>query len=251
MACRDRTEVVSSDLIIVPLYPDMLRTYGDRGNVLTLQRRAEWRGFTVDVIPVSVGEPIPSNARLIVIGGGTDRIQKTVGPDLRGRGSELREAAANGALVLGVCGGYQLLGRAYVLADGTKIEGPGLLDMTTYTGDDRIVGRVRARADLWGREFQLAGFENHSGRTLLGPRARALGQVEMGQGNNGRDGGEGAVQGTVVGTYLHGPLLPSNASLADALLERALAHRIGGAPLRPLDDHLEDMSHERALKLPR
>jgi CobQ-like glutamine amidotransferase family enzyme len=242
---------VSAELVIAHLYPDMLRTYGDRGNVITLQRRAEWRGFTVEVVPVSRGEPAPPNARLLMIGGGTDRVQEAVGPDLLGRGPELREAAAGGAIVLGVCGGYQFLGRAYVLADGTRIEGVGLLDMTTHGSGARIIGRVRARAELWGRDFQLVGFENHGGRTSLGPMAQALARVEMGAGNNGRDGTEGAVQGTVVGTYLHGPVLPLNVGFADALLERALAHCTGGAPLPPLDDGLEVMAHARALTLPR
>ena len=117
---------MSADLVIVHLYPDMLRTYGDRGNVLTLRRRAEWRGFTFEVVSVSRGgEPMTSTARLVMVGGGTDRVQEALAPDLLGRGPELREAAARGAVVLGVCGGYQFLGRAYVLPDGREIEGIG------------------------------------------------------------------------------------------------------------------------------
>jgi hypothetical protein len=158
---------VSADLVIVHLYPDMLLTYGDRGNVLTLRRRAEWRGFTVEVVSVSRGgEPMPPTASLVMVGGGTDRVQEALAPDLLGRGPELREAAARGAVVLGVCGGYQFLGRAYVLPDGREIEGIGVLDVTTRASEDRIIGRVRARADLWGRQFQLVGFENHGGADL-------------------------------------------------------------------------------------
>ncbi len=242
---------MSADLVIVHLYPDMLRTYGDGGNVLTLRRRAEWRGFSVEVVLVSRGEPMPSDARLVLVGGGTDRVQGALGPDLLARGPELREAAASGAVVLGVCGGYQFLGRSCVLTDDTRIEGIGLLDVGTRASKDRIIGRVRARAELWGRQFRLVGFENHGGRTSLGTKAVALARVEMGGGNDGRTGTEGAVQGTVVGTYLHGPVLPSNPSFADALLDRALAPHTGGSPLPPLDDRLEVEAYAKALTLPR
>jgi CobQ-like glutamine amidotransferase family enzyme len=240
---------VTADLVIVHLYPDLLRTYGDRGNVLALERRAEWRGFSVQVMPVSRDDPLPKDTGVVLIGGGTDRAQEALGPDLRGRGPELRDAAADGTIVLGVCGGYQFLGQEYIAADGARIEGLGLLDVTTRAGEDRIIGRVRARADLWGREFHLVGFENHGGRTSLGPEARPLATVEMGGGNEGSDGTEGAVQGTVVGTYLHGPVLPLNSGLADAILERALGRRTGGAPLQALEDDLEDLAHSQAMSL--
>jgi CobQ-like glutamine amidotransferase family enzyme len=242
---------VTADLVIVHLYPDLLRTYGDRGNVLALERRAGWRGFSVEVVPVSRDDPMPRQAGVVLIGGGTDRAQEALGADLRDRGPELRAAVAGGTIVLGVCGGYQFLGRAYVAADRTRIQGLGLLDVTTRAGEDRIIGRVRARANLWGREFHLVGFENHGGRTSLGPEARPLASVEMGGGNDGSDGTEGAVQGTVVGTYLHGPVLPLNPGLADAILERALERRTGGAPLPALQDDLEDLAHSHAMSLPR
>jgi lipid II isoglutaminyl synthase (glutamine-hydrolysing) len=242
---------MGADLVIAHLYPDLLRTYGDRGNVLVLQRRLEWRGFRAEVVPVSRGERIPPRARLILIGGGTDRIQEALRPDLRNRGPELAGAVERGAVVIGVCGGYQFLGKVYVTANGTQIEGLGLLDVITRSGHDRIIGRVRARAELWGRALELVGFENHRGRTSLGARAEALATVDMGGGNNGRDGTEGAVQGTVLGTYLHGPVLASNPLLADAILERALAPRTGRWPLPPLDDALETAAHRHALSLPR
>jgi CobQ-like glutamine amidotransferase family enzyme len=162
---------------------------------------------------------------------------------LRGRLLELENATEAGSVILGVCGGYQLLGHAYVSADGTEIEGLGLLDVTTGGGSGRIIGDVVANARLDGRAFELVGFENHGGRTHLGPRAKPLAKVVSGGGNNGSDGTEGAVQGGIVGTYLHGPALPANPSFADALLQRALEHRTGGGQLVPLDDDLEWAAH--------
>jgi lipid II isoglutaminyl synthase (glutamine-hydrolysing) len=242
---------MSADLVLVHLYPDLLRTYGDRGNVLTLQRRAEWRGFTVDVVGVRRGERLPPSPSLVLIGGGTDRVQEVLAPDLKDRRGELEEAVAGGTVLLGVCGGYQFMGRTYIAADGTEIEGLGFLDIATRAGRDRIIGRVRARARLWEQDFDLVGFENHGGRTELGPRSVPLAKVTMGGGNNGRDGTEGAVQGTMLGTYIHGPLLPPNPRLADVLLHRALAPVTGGEPLAPLRDDLEEAAHRAALSLKR
>jgi CobQ-like glutamine amidotransferase family enzyme len=195
-----------ADLTISHLYPDLLRTYGDRGNVLALRRRAEWRGFSVDVVSVSRGEAIPGWTNIVLIGGGTDRIQELIGGDLIAHRHELEKLIARGATVVGICGGYQLLGIQYTAADGTAIEGLGFLDVTTEAGAARIIGRVKGVAALGGRRFDLYGFENHGGRTTLGPRARPLASVGRGRGNNGRDRTEGAVQGTVIGTYLHGPV---------------------------------------------
>ena len=150
-------------------------------------------------------------------------------------------------MIIGVCGGYQLLGRSYTAADGTSIEGPGLLDVTTTApSSGRIVGRVQARAKLWDRPFELFGFENHGGRTYVGPSASPFATTTKGQGNNGTDGTEGAVQGNVIGTYLHGPVLPVNPSFADAVLERALGPLTGGRPLPPLDDRLEENARREA-----
>jgi CobQ-like glutamine amidotransferase family enzyme len=239
---------MSDDLVIVHLYPDLLRTYGDRGNVLALAKRAEWRGFRVRVDAISRGERIPQDAGIVLLGGGSDRVQEIVGPDILARRAELGDAAGSGTLVVGICGGYQLLGHEYVAADGTAIEGLGLLDVRTGSGRGRIIGRVQAGARLFGRSFELFGFENHGGRTRLGPSATALASVPRGQGNNGEDRTEGVVQGSVVCTYLHGPVLPSNPALADALLERALARVTGGEPLSSLDDSLETLAHKQARK---
>ncbi len=235
------------DLLLVSLYPDLLRTYGDRGNVLTLRQRAEWRGFDVRVEEVSRGDRLPPGANIVLIGGGTDRVQVLVGRDLRSSATELADAAAAGCVILGICGGYQLLGRNYVATDGASIEGIGLLDVTTTAPvSGRIVGRVRAHGKLWNTTFELFGFENHGGRTHLGSAASPLATTAKGQGNNGKDRTEGAVQRTVIGTYLHGPVLPVNPAFADALLERALAPLTGGGPLPPLDDGLEDAARREA-----
>lgn len=240
-----------SDLVLVHLYPRLLRTYGDRGNVLALVRRAEWRGFRVRVDEVGIGEPIPHRANLVLLGGGTDRVQEIVGPDLRRRGGELLGAADRGAVILGVCGGFQFLGTRYVLPDGRVIEGMGILDVETRASERRIIGRVRGRGWLWGKSFDLVGFENHGGRTTLGDGVEPLASVPRGQGNNGRDRTEGAVQGTIVGTYLHGPVLALNPELTDTLLARALEPVTGGAPLPPLDDELERRAHEESGRRPR
>jgi lipid II isoglutaminyl synthase (glutamine-hydrolysing) len=235
-----------SCLVIVHLYPRLLRTYGDRGNVLALARRAEWREFDVRIDDVDIGEPLPSDANLVLLGGGTDRVQGIIGADLAGRRRELGDAAARGAVILGICGGYQLLGRHYVTPEGNAIEGLGLLDVQTVASDRRIIGRVHVRARLWGHEFDMVGFENHGGRTTLGPSAEPLASVVRGGGNDGRDGTEGAVQGTVVGTYLHGPAIPVNPEFADTILARALRPFTGGAPLAPLNDAAERRAHDEA-----
>jgi len=234
-----RVEGRRADLVIAHQYPDLLQAYGDRGNVITLARRAEWRGFSVRVLGVSRGERIEGAVDLIVIGGGSDRVQALIGADLAARRQRLAVLVRDGTVVLGVCGGYQLLGHRYVGVDGFEVEGLGLLDVTTMAAADRIVGRMRARGCIDGEDFALIGFENHAGRTTLGPAATALAQVRAGQGNNGRDRTEGAVQGNVIGTYLHGPVLPSSPRFADLLLERALARTTGGAPLPPLHEEIQ------------
>ena len=240
-----------ADLVLVHLYPDLLQSYGDRGNVLTLVRRGEWRGFSVHVEGVTRGEPIPPKVDVIVIGGGSDRVQALIGTDLAARRSSLADLVEGGTVVLGVCGGYQLLGHRYVGVDGDEVAGLGLLDVTTVAGSDRIIGRVLAQGSLDGQVFDLVGFENHAGRTVLGPGAVRLAGVGVGRGNNGRDGTEGATNGGVIGTYLHGPVLSTSPRFADALLTRALASVTGGAPMAPLDDRLELAAMAAGRRLPR
>jgi len=237
------------ELRICHLYPDLLNLYGDRGNITTLVHRARWRGITASLIEARLGDRIDSRASdLYFIGGGEDRQQRLASPDLcRVKGGALRDAAASGAAVLAVCGGYQLLGHYYRPSDGPDLEGLGLLDLHTVhpgPGARRLIGNIVIRERTEG--VRLVGFENHGGRTHLGPHAEALGTVESGFGNNGEDRSEGAVTGTVYGTYLHGPLLPKNPWLADVLIAHALRRRNTGVDLAPLPDVEEHLAAEAA-----
>jgi CobQ-like glutamine amidotransferase family enzyme len=217
--------------------------YADRGNLLMLERRCEWRGLQCTITPSGLGEPIDPDAHdLFYIGGGQDRDQRLCAEDLlEHKRDALHAAADRGAVVFGVCGGYQLLGCSYDLGDET-LPGVGLLDLCTVRVDGpRLIGNVAIEVDLddGAAPRVLGGFENHGGRTELGPGERPLGRVLRGHGNDGRSGDEGARRGHVVGTYLHGPLLPKNAWFADWLIRAAL----GIDALEALDDRLEDEAH--------
>jgi CobQ-like glutamine amidotransferase family enzyme len=229
------------------LYPDYLNIYADRGNIAVLARRAAWRGHELEVDSVGIGEPVrPGDHDLLYVGGGQDREQALVATDISAKGEALREAADRGAAILAVCGGYQLLGRWYADQDGAELPGAELLPLETVAGGRRMIGDVLLTCELErGRSHTLAGFENHAGRTLLDPGAEPLGRVVSGFGNDGESGFEGCRVGRVVGTYLHGPLLPRNPWFADWLLAQALAHRTGGEPpeLEPLGDKLEAEAH--------
>ena len=232
-------------IVVAHLYPDYLNIYADRGNMAVLARRAAWRGHELDVTAVSVGDPLPRDADLLYIGGGQDREQALVATELAGRADELREAVAGGTAALAVCGGYQLFGRFYGDQSGDELPGAGLLPLHTIAGERRMIGDVLLECELEPGELQtLAGFENHAGRTYLDEGAQPLGRVLAGFGNDGESGYEGCRAGRVIGTYLHGPLLPRNPWLADWLLAQALAHRAGEPPrLEPLDDELESEAH--------
>jgi CobQ-like glutamine amidotransferase family enzyme len=227
-------------IVAAHLYPDYLNIYADRGNIAVLTRRAAWRGHELEVRAVSMGEPLPPDADLFYVGGGQDREQALVATDIAARAGELGEAVADGIAGLAVCGGYQLLGRSYRDVGGAELPGAGILPLHTVAGDRRMIGDVLL--DCGGRT--LAGFENHAGRTILDEGAEALGRVVSGFGNDGVSGFEGCRVGRIVGTYLHGPLLPRNPWLADMLLEQALAHRTGEEiSFEPLDDGLEAEAH--------
>ncbi|WP_420637883.1 type 1 glutamine amidotransferase [Candidatus Poriferisocius sp.] len=225
------------------LYPERMNIYADRGNIAVLRRRLEWRELSMTVVEVGPADPIPDDCHLYYLGGGQDRDQAMVADDLARKADPLRRAAAQGAVVLGVCGGYQLLGHGYTSTDGRRLAGIGLLDADTTAGDSRLIGDVVMEATLDGRTDTVVGYENHAGRTHLGAGCTPLGRVRRGHGNNGSDGGEGAVAGRVLGTYLHGPLLPKNPGLADTLLAWALAYAGSPVELTPLDDHLERAAH--------
>jgi lipid II isoglutaminyl synthase (glutamine-hydrolysing) len=230
------------------LYPEYLNIYADRGNIAVFARRAAWRGHELEVTPLGLAEAIVPGAHdLYYIGGGQDREQLLVAENLAAKADGLREAVAGGAVVLAVCGGYQLLGRGYRGLHGEEMPGVGLLPLETVAGERRMIGDVLIECELEpGAHRTVAGFENHAGRTRLDPGAEPLGRVVAGFGNDGESGFEGCRSGRVLGTYLHGPLLPRNPWLADWLLGQALAHCSGGEPpaLAPLPDALEARAHE-------
>ena len=225
------------------LYPGHLNIYADRGNIAVFQRRLEWRGLALEVVEIGLGDPIPGDCHLYYLGGGQDRDQMLVAEDLAHKADPLRKAADGGAVVLGVCGGYQLLGHRYSAAGGQPMPGIGLLDLETTAGKSRLIGDVVLDVTLNGHTRTVVGYENHAGRTHLGGGCTPLGRLRRGRGNNGADGCEGAVAGRTVGTYLHGPLLPKNPWLADTLLGWALDHAGFSVELAPLDDDLEQAAH--------
>jgi CobQ-like glutamine amidotransferase family enzyme len=238
-----------SKLRFLALYPDQMNIYADRGNMIFLRRRCEWRSIGFSYASAGPGDSFdPAEHDLIYIGGGQDRDQVLVAEDMvRSKRDALAEAVEDDAVLLAVCGGYQLLGRSYQLGD-ERIEGLGLADLETVREEGpRLIGNVAIELDLGDGPQTVAGFENHGGRTRLGPGAQPLGRVIKGHGNNGADGWEGVRQRNMLGTYLHGPLLPKNAWLADRLIALALARREGAEPeLEPLDDAFEDAAHESA-----
>lgn len=239
---------MTAPFVIAHLYPRDMSIYGDLGNVITLRRRLEWRGHPVEVRPVEVGAAFdPTAADIIFGGGGQDSGQLAVGADLQARGEALRAAAAAGVPMLLVCGLYQLFGHAFVTEDGRRIPGIGVFDAITHASAARLIGNVVLSSGFG----QLVGFENHSGRTLLGPDQAPLGRVVTGGGNDGVSGAEGAVAHAAVGTYLHGPVLPNNPRLADHLIGVAMRRRGRDPVLAPLDDGLETVAAAVAARRPR
>jgi CobQ-like glutamine amidotransferase family enzyme len=235
--------VSAATLRVCALYPELMNIYADRGNISVLRARCEWRGIGFELASSTLTEPLEAASHdLFYIGGGQDRDQAAVAEDMaRTKRDSLHAAADRGAVVLAVCGGYQLLGHSYEMGD-RELPGIGLVDLRTVREDGpRLIGNCAIEADLGTGLRTIAGFENHGGRTHLGPGAQALGRVLAGHGNNGEDGLEGVLDRNVIGTYLHGPLLPKNVWLADRLIELAL-----GIELTPLDDRLEAAAHASA-----
>jgi lipid II isoglutaminyl synthase (glutamine-hydrolysing) len=254
---------MSYRLRLAHLYPEQMNIYGDRGNILTLTQRCAWRGVVVDLLPVGVGDDVDWGAvDIAFFGGGQDSGQALIAADFVERqGPVLRAAVEDGLVLLSICGGYQLLGHTYVTHTGAQLPGVGVFDARTVGGEVRLIGNIVVETGDWesgtGGQAQrraelppnpqslipnrrLVGFENHSGRTYLGPGARPLGRVLAGYGNNGEDGSEGAVYRNAFGCYMHGSLLPKNPFFADHLIGLALRRRYGsGAELAPLDDRLE------------
>ena len=238
-----------TELRVCHLYPEHLNIYADRGNIAVLRARCEWRGIGFAVDGCGPGDPLPE-ADLYYVGGGQDRDQLLVEDDLVGRADGLRAAIDDGAWMVAVCGGYQMLGHYYRGHQGDEIRGTGLVDLVTEAGPTRMIGNISIDCELRpGEPMTVVGFENHAGRTRLGEGVRPLGRVLHGHGNNGRDGGEGVHTGRTIGTYIHGPLLPKNPALADHLIGAALERRHGTVALEPLDDRLEGMAHDVAVAI--
>ena len=235
-----------AELRVCALYPDLMNIYADRGNLLVLQRRCEWRGIGFSLHSAGLGDRLdPDGADLFYIGGGQDRDQRLCALDLaQVKRDALHAARDRGGVILAVCGGYQLLGHSYQMGE-EQLPGVGLVDLHTVRSDGpRLIGNVAIEVELDpGQRRVLAGFENHGGRTHLGPGAAPLGRVLSGHGNNGSDGHEGVYAPGVIGTYLHGPLLPKNIWFADWLIARALGVP---APMAQLADELEAAAHAEA-----
>ncbi|ACZ42532.1 CobB/CobQ domain protein glutamine amidotransferase [Thermobaculum terrenum ATCC BAA-798] len=237
------------ELRICFLYGGLMNIYGDRGNVIALAKRAQWRGIAPIVKIINPGDPIdPDYFDVFVFGGGQDKEQYVAARDLQKlNGERLRVAVDYGAVVLAVCGGYQLLGLYYQPWNAPRIEGVGLINSYTIAGNERFIGNVIVDSP-YGK---LVGFENHSGLTYLGEGVEPLGEVLKGKGNNGTDGTEGVISGTVFGTYMHGPILPKNHLLTDHILGLALSRRYGKIELSKLDDTFEFLAHDIAAARPR
>ena len=247
--------MTASVLRVAHLYPRLMNIYGDRGNIMCLRHRCEARGIGFELTELSVGDAFdPGAYELVFAGGAQDREQRGVADDLlRTKAAALRDAVEAGVSLLAVCGAYQLFGRLYRDASGAELPGAGVFDLETHhPGPDsrRCIGNIVAE---WyapdGTMQTVVGFENHGGRTRLGPNARPLARVRHGFGNNGEDGGEGAVYKNAVGTYIHGSLLPKNPALADAIIRTALARRQPDIVLAPIDDRAEARAHAAALRL--
>lgn len=236
-------------LVIGHMYPDLLNLYGDRGNILTLKRRCEWRGIDVEVKPIMVDTKTNfTDVDILFLGGGSDREQKIVSDDLTLKRAKNLKAAINDYLtVLSICGGYQLLGKYYKTGTGNKLPGIGALDAYTVAGNRRMIENVIIEADINGIKFKMVGFENHSGKTYL-ENIKPLGTVISGNGNNGEDHMEGAMYKNTYGTYLHGPVLPKNPEFADILIQSAINRKYGKKEIAPLDDSFEHITQNAIIK---
>lgn len=229
---------MTKPLVIAHMFPELLNLYGDGGNVIALRKRLEWRGLSVEVREVGMGDSVDfATTDIVFIGGAADREQLIVKDAMMAYKAELSSYVQDGGVLLAVCGGYQFLGHSYAM-DDVVVEGLGIVDMETVRGEGRLIGNAVIQSDI--SDIPIVGFENHGGRTTLGSGVKPLGRV-LGKtfGNNGRDGFEGVHQGNLIGTYLHGPLLPKNPQVADHLLKAAFERRGDAVELAPLDDEVE------------
>jgi len=234
-------------LHIVHIYPNEMNTYGDRGNLLVLQKRARWHGLEPVIHYYGAGQTFPKDADLILGGGGQDSAQGDIQTDILRIGDKLHGLVGAGVPMLMVCGTYQLFGNRFVTFEGQEIKGIGIFDMETVGGPKRLIGDTAVETAGFG---MLYGFENHSGKTYLGSGQASLGKVSRGNGNNGEDKTEGARTQNAIGTYLHGPLLPNNPQLADWMLAEALHRKGAGFEPAKLDDSLAEQSRHNAARRP-
>lgn len=251
-------------LNICHLYPDLMDTYGDTGNIITLQKRCRWRGIEVSVDKISVGDPLStSDYDLFFFGGGQDKAQIIVGKDLQGKKIFIKRLIDDGSVLLSICGGYQLLQNYFKTKEGHIIKGIGLFNTHTEGSKNRMIQNLlieinpqiqkninstyQSATNNQISTTRLIGFENHSGKTFLRKNVQPLGKVIKGSGNNGKDKTEGAVYKNAFGCYLHGSLLPKNPHFADYLITKALERRYGKIKLKPLDDTFEWQAHKEAI----
>ncbi len=225
-----------------------MNIYGDYGNVLTLKRRLQWHGYTPQVISYNQGDSFPKDVDIVVGGGGQDSHQDAVQPDLLSIKTPLQQLASGGTPILKVCGLYQLFGKFFKAQDGHTIEGIGLLDIETHAGPERLIGNTVTKSSEFG---EIIGYENHSGQTFLGKNVTPFGKVIKGAGNNGQDETEGARYKNMIGTYLHGSLLPKNPAVADFLIEKAVIKKYGEFTPMVIDDSFAERAREIALSRPR
>lgn len=235
-------------ITILQLYPRDMNIYGDWGNVLTIKRRLEWHGYKATIIDYNPGDSFPGEADIIIGGGGQDAGQDKIQDDLLSIGKRLRNLADSDVPMLMICGLYQLFGKFFKTQDGHIIEGIGLLDIETHAGPERLIGNIVTRSSQFG---EIIGYENHSGQTFLGKSVTPLGRVLKGAGNNGQDDSEGARYHNVIGSYMHGSLLPKNPQLADFLIEKAIIKKYGEFAPTVVDDRFAKLARAVALKRPR
>ena len=240
--------MTKQSITIVQLYPRDMNIYGDHGNTLVLQRRLHWHGYDVNLIDYNPGDKFPSDVDIIVGGGGQDSGQIKIQADLLSIAPKLKALAESGTPMLMVCGLYQLFGKFFKTSTGDIIDGIGLLDIETYGKAERLIGNIILQSDEFG---EIIGYENHSGQTYLGKNVKPLASVRLGAGNNLADNSEGARYKNVIGTYLHGSLLPKNPQIADFLIEQAVTKKYGSCNIEPIDDRFATLARLAASKRPR
>lgn len=236
------------NLTILQLYPDEMNIYGDWGNTLTLIKRAEWHGFEVQHIDYNAGDDFPNDVDIIIGGGGQDSGQLKIQEDLQKIAPKLHQLATSGTPMLVICGMYQLFGRFFKTAGGEILKGIEIFNAETHAGPERMIGNVIIESKKFG---DIVGYENHSGQTFIDPGSAPLGRVVRGAGNNGKDESEGLIENNVIGTYLHGSLLPKNPQIADFLIEQAAVKKYGEFTPKIIDDHFAEKAREIAKKRPR